>query len=119
MIKRILFVLTIFILIFTTAGCGEETVIELSGDNSKKSGVFEIKTNNAKMQFTVEGGDTLAFAVFVIPEGETFEDNILTPNAKATEPTSDTIDLGKEPGKYFLQVTSLSADWSVKIIEQR
>ncbi len=115
----ILTFLSIF-LIFAVAGCGNgtETVIELSGNTPKKSGVFELKTNSAKMEFSVEGDDPVVFSAFVIPEGQTLNENITEPDAATTKAESDTVELGKEPGKYFLQVISIN-DWSVKITEER
>lgn len=119
--KQVVFFISLIVLLLFVSGCGSgaKTVIELSGDNSKKSGLFELKTSNAKMEFNVEGEEPLVFSVFVVPEGETFDQNILTPDATTTEQKSNTIDLGKEPGKYFLQVISARADWSITITEEQ
>ena len=121
MTRHFALTLVAIFLIFALTGCGSgtETVIELSGNTPKTSGVFELKTNTAKMEFKVEGDDPVVFSAFVLPEGEKLDENIAAPDATATKAKSETVDLGKEPGKYFLQIISAGSDWSIKITEER
>lgn len=95
-------------------------VAELSGNTSKRSDLFELKGGKAKLEYTVKGEPDLTLVtIYIIPEGSSLEKEGGIPEVMVEQPGSDSTFIVKDPGKYYLDVSSANAEWTVKILEER
>lgn len=94
-------------------------VIALSGKANKRSAPFELTSDSVRLKYTVKGKTSPIFGVYVPEQGTNIQKDGGIPEVMVTEAGGDTTFLTKAPGKYFLDVTSANAAWSVVIEEER
>lgn len=95
-----------------------ETAIELSGNTDKRSDIFELKGGKTKLTYNVSGSDMVLVTIYVLEEGSSLEEGGI-PEVMVDKPGSDTTFLTKGAGRYYLDVSGVSDNWSIKIEEER
>lgn len=99
----------------TTAPKQFVEVTRLSGTSEKRGEVFELNSGS-RMRYESSAG---FFAVYVMDEGDSLEENGGFPEVTCTEPCNDTTQLAKKAGRYYLEVKSSGGAWTVIIEELR
>ena len=92
----------------------------LSGNSSKRSPLFDLIGQEARMIYRVEGDVWSIFSVTVMEAGtSTYRDGAI-PDIMTTGPCPGEMSyLYVGPGRYYLDVTAANAAWSVVIQDRR
>jgi cell division protein FtsB len=98
---------------------GWKTILTFSGTSNKRSDIFELTGAKARLNYTVKGGNWATFSVYVVEEGRSLEKEGGFPEVMTTGPTSDSTFLVNDPGRYYLDVNSANARWTITIQEYR
>ena len=100
----------------TTAAKRFVEVARLTGNSSKRSEVFELTSSSARLRYESQAG---FFAVYVMDEGTSLQEDGGFPETSCTEPCSDETQLAKDPGRYYLDVSASGGTWTVIVEELR
>lgn len=94
-----------------------KTVAKLSGSSDKASPDFHLNGCETRMDYAVGGGDMAVVNIYVLDSGvNLMEDGGFPEVAMADK--SDTTQIRRDEGDYYLDVTAANTDWSVKIEEK-
>ncbi|MDZ4169065.1 MAG: DUF2510 domain-containing protein [Coriobacteriia bacterium] len=94
-------------------------VTSLSGKGNKRSKTFEIGSGEVELKYSVKGGESLICGIYVVPEGQNLQKEGGFPEVMVSEAGKDSTMLVKDPGTYYLDVTSANCDWTLTILEKR
>jgi hypothetical protein len=94
-----------------------QKVIELSGSSAKRSDNFKLTGAQARLKYTVNGGDSLIAAIYVMDENKSLQEDGGFAEVTATKSGGDETRLAKPAGNYYLDVNAANAEWTVVIEE--
>ncbi len=95
------------------------TVATLSGSANKRGPVWHLGDGQARLTYTVKGGQYPTVAIYVVPEGKSLTKDGGIPEVMATAAGGDTTELANEAGRYYLDVQAANATWTVTVQELR
>lgn len=96
-----------------------ETVIELSGNANKRSDIFSLQGGKTKLTYDFKGNIAVIGSIYVLPEGYSLEKQGGFPEVTVSQAGSDSTFLVKDPGNYYLDISSANSTWTVRIEEER
>ena len=94
-------------------------VASLEGTGRKKGPLFELTGGEAKLIYTVQGDQFAGMAIYVVSEGESIDEQGGSPDVNHQGSGSDETRIVKPAGRYYLDVNSANATWSVRVEELR
>jgi len=95
------------------------TVAKLKGSGDKRGQTFKLHGDEAKLNYSVKGDVSPIFAVYIMAEGTSLQDEGGLPEAMVTENEKDTTFLVKDAGRYYIEVMSANCNWTVTVREKR
>lgn len=109
----------------TTAGSGTPKsyvkLLEFSGNGSKKSSVFELHGNHARLRYKCksESAGMGLFSVYILPDGEDLMETGGVPEvmSQADHEESESA-IHKSAGKYYLDVNAVGK-WNIVVEEEQ
>jgi hypothetical protein len=99
-----------------------QTVITFDGNASRRSQSFTLSGGEQRMTYRVTdsaGYGSVICAFFVVPEDESLETGGGAPEVTVQQPGPGDTMLVKEPGNYYLDITSANCQWTLTIQELR
>jgi hypothetical protein len=95
------------------------TVATLRGTGPKRSGIFSLTGGPAHLSYTIRGDSNYATAsIYVVAAGDSLDKSGGFPEVDSG-PGSDSTVLVQDPGRYYLDVNSANASWSIVVQEYR
>lgn len=94
-------------------------VASLEGSGPMRGPVFELTGAEARLVHTVQGDQSASFTVFVVEEGHSLEQEGGTPVVNQQGAGSDETRLQRSAGRYYLDVNSANATWTLAVEELR
>jgi hypothetical protein len=96
-----------------------KTVMTLSGNANKRSGLSALGAADTRMRYVCGSGQFTLCGIYVMQEGTSLEKDGGFPEVTADKPGSGETLLVKDAGKYYLDVASSNSNWTVKIEQLR
>jgi len=96
-------------------------VFEFSGNGTKKSSIFELHGNHARLRYKYRSGEAGmgVFSVFIAPDGEDLMKTGGVPEVMSTADHEDSESaIQKSAGKYYLDVNA-TGNWSIIVEEEQ
>lgn len=100
----------------TTAAPQWTEVARLEGVEGKQGDTFTLTSGRQRLRYDSQAG---IFAVYVMEEGKSLDEDGGIPETMCSEPCADETNLRKSPGDYYLSVTASGGAWTVVIEEMR
>lgn len=94
-------------------------VIELSGNQNKKSDSFTLQGGKQKITYNFQGGDMVVGGIYVMKEGTSKDKDGGIPEVMIQNTGSDSTITRKGAGTYYLDITAANAKWTVTVEEER
>lgn len=94
-------------------------VIELSGNQNKKSDSFTLQGGKQKITYDFKGGDMVIGGIYVMKEGVDKNTSGGIPEVMVQNAGADSTITRKAAGTYYLDITSANANWTITIEEER
>lgn len=93
-------------------------VIRFKGNGNKKSQVFNLTGNSARLRYDFKAGDIGMFAAYVVPEGQDIMKEGGVPEVMLQSGEKGESNLSQlSEGKYYLNVSSANGKWEL-IVEE-
>lgn len=100
----------------TTAAPQWTEVARLDGVEGKQGDTFALTSGRQRLRYESEAA---IFAVYVMEEGKSLDQDGGIPDTMCSEPCADETNLRKSPGDYYFDVRAANGAWSVVIEEMR
>lgn len=94
-------------------------VIELSGNQNKKSDSFTLLGGKQKITYDFQGGDMIVGGIYLMKEGTSKDKEGGIPEVMVQNSGSDSTITRKGSGTYYLDITAANAKWTVIVEEER
>lgn len=94
-------------------------VIEVGGNQNKKSDSFNLEGGKQKITYNFQGGEMIIGGIYLMKEGTSKEKEGGIPEVMVQNTGTDSTIARKSAGTYYLDVTSANAKWTVTIEEER
>lgn len=95
-----------------------KTVAKLAGNTNKAGPDFRLSGCDTRMTYTVQGGDMLIVAFYVMESGTSLTEDGGIPVASPTESGRGETVIRLSEGDYYLETASANATWSVQVQEK-
>jgi hypothetical protein len=96
-------------------------LLEFSGNGTKKSSIFELHGNHARLRYKYKSGEAGmgVFSVFIAPDGEDLMKTGGVPEVMSTADHEESESaIQKSAGKYYLDVNA-TGNWSIIVEEEQ
>ena len=96
-----------------------QTVATFNGNANRRSESFTLTGGEQKLSYNVTGGDMVLCAIYVVPKGTSLESEGGFAEVDLDQAGPGDTQLVKDPGEYYLDVSSANCQWTVTIQELR
>ncbi|MGV9805327.1 hypothetical protein [Micromonospora chersina] len=96
-----------------------KTVATLKGSGNKRGQVFHLGDGQARLTYTIKGGQFATAAIYVVEKGKSLAKDGGFPEVMADAAGKDTTELAGGEGDYYLDVKAANCTWTITVQELR